>query len=246
VALLDKRNTGQDFYVYVARSTDGGASFLPNVDVSDDTLQSGQRRPSIAVDDSGNVFVAWEDYRNGSRCIYFARSTDPGDTMFSPNILVNDTAGILGDHYGASLAVNERGEAFVTWSDNRASGGPYDIYSSRGVRQTNGIESKEKELSFLVDEVKCYPNPFFNRIQVSYSVHKAGLVRVKIYNLLGEEVKELENGQKGSGKYETTWKGVDENGKEVKCGIYFIKLSIESIEKGQSSPPFLHKVILTR
>ena len=245
VALLDKRNTGQDLHVYVARSTDGGASFLPNVDVSDDTLQSGQRRPSIAADDSGNVYVVWEDYRNG-RCIYFARSTDPADTMFSPNILVNDTAGISGDRYGASLAVNERGEAFVTWSDNRVSGGPYDIYSSRGVRQTSGIESSEKETPVLSERIKCYPNPFFDRVQVSYSVHKAGLVRVKVYNLLGEEVKELESGQKGPGKYETAWKGVDENGREVKSGVYFIQLSFQESGESRRTSTLLQKAILTR
>jgi hypothetical protein len=247
VALEDKRNTGQSLHIYVAKSTDGGVSFLRNVDVSDDAMRYRQRWPSIAADDSGNVYVAWTDYRNGARCIYFARSTDPEDTMFSPNIMVNDTAGTsTADRYVASLAVNERGEAFITWSDNRVSRGPYDIYSSRGGRQTSGIESGKKETTILAEGVKCYPNPFFNRIQISYSVHKTGIIRVKVYNLLGEEVKDLESGQKGPGKYKTAWKGADENGREVKSGVYFIRLSFQESGESRRSSTHLQKAILTR
>ena len=249
VALLDKRNTGQALHVYVAKSTNGGASFLPNIDVSDDTLKSGQRWPSIAADDSGNVYVAWTDYRNGYRCIYFARSTDPGDTAFSPNILVNDTAGLSGtDRYGASLAVNELGEAFVTWSDNRVSRSIqlYDIFSAKGVRQTSGVESNGIPFDEAVKWGKCYPNPFTSGIKLNYSVNKIGGVRLAIYNLLGEEVVALENSTRVPGEYTTEWKGVDKSGRKVKPGVYFIKVSYGDYKTRLGSPPVLQRITLLR
>jgi hypothetical protein len=213
VALMDKRSTGDQMHVYVARSMDGGASFLPNVDVSDNWGQSLQEIPSIAADDSGNVYVAWTDYRNGIRCIYFARSMDPADTSFSPNILVNDTAGLSGtNRYGASLAANERGEAFVTWSDNRISGSShiYDIFSSRGVRKV-GIEG-EREASHFATRFNCNPNPFTSFASVP-GYEKESFV---LYDVSGRKV--------------GVYKG-DRIGWDISPGVYFLRA-----EKGDRRP----------
>jgi len=249
VALMDKRSTGDQLHVYVARSTDGGASFLPNVDVSDNWGQSLQEIPSIAADDSGNVYVAWTDYRNGIRCIYFARSIDPEDTSFSPNILVNDTAGLSEtDRYGASLAVNERGEAFVTWSDNRIGGisHVYDIFSSWGVRRQNMVEDDRTEGFVKSFRVDCYPNPFTDRVRISFFLKQPGKIGIKIYNLLGEEVKTLVQESKGSGKYEIEWRGLDKQGRPVKSGVYFLAFYPEGFGRGSYSSKTFHRLILIR
>ena len=205
VALLDKRYTGESGHVYVARSTDWGDTFLANVDVSDNNGQSGMGLPSIALDDSGNAYAAWEDSRNGYRCIYFARSRDSSCTVFSPNILVNDTAGLSGtDRYGASLSVNERGEAFVTWSDDRVSGSIYlyDIFSSHGVRKV-GVEG-EREVSHFVTPFYCKPNPFISFTCVSGHASD----RFTLYDISGRRV--------------GTYKG-DRIGADVPQGVYFLK-----------------------
>jgi len=249
VALLDKRREDQAHHVYVARSTDGGMSFLPNVDVSDNNGSSFQRWPSIALDDSSNVYVTCTDYRNGDRCIYFARSTDSTATRFSSNILVNDTIGLSGtDRYGASVAANERGEAFVTWSDNRVSGSIqlYDIFSSRGIRKPSGIGNETSDLGFISGRIKCYPNPFSNSTLISYTGPKADKVDLKVYNLLGEEVSDLSTSRGGLGRYEVVWKGEDNHGLKVKSGVYFIKVSEKSTEGRLSSKFHLQKCIFLR
>ncbi|MGB3341373.1 MAG: T9SS type A sorting domain-containing protein [bacterium] len=124
VAWNDYRNfsvSGID--IYLTRSTDGGASFLPNIRVDDTGNDSSwQRGPGIAVDRGGNnVYVAWYDERNWSKGsdIYFSRSTD-GGLSFLPNVLVNDTATTESTNQRyPSIAVDTLGRIFIVWRDMR-------------------------------------------------------------------------------------------------------------------------------
>jgi len=49
---------------------------------------------------------------------------------------------------------------------------------------------------------------------------------LKIYNLLGQEVKVLVNKPQKGGSYEVTWDGKDSLGREVGSGIYFCRLEV--------------------
>lgn len=134
VAWQDYRRDQAD--IYVARSTDGGRSFGPNVRVNDDLGRAGQLSPALAVDDSGAVYVAWHDMRAGNPDIYFARSTDGGKT-FTRNARVNDDPGTAGQ-YDPSLAVDSLGGVHIVWHDLRH--GQPDIYltTSRDLGKTFG------------------------------------------------------------------------------------------------------------
>jgi hypothetical protein len=123
VAWRDSRNG--DFDIYFAKSTDGGASFGTNLRV-DDSLGGGQYDPSIAVDASGNVYVAWRDHRNGIDDMYFAKSTD-GGASFGTNLRVDDSLG--GGQEDPSIAVDASGDIYVAWQDSR--NGDFDIYLAK-------------------------------------------------------------------------------------------------------------------
>ena len=73
------------FHVYFARSTNCGVSFEPNVRLDTDGETYGA--PSIAVDDSGGIHVAW--YRN---FMFYVKSTDGGRTFAAPT-QASDSAG---------------------------------------------------------------------------------------------------------------------------------------------------------
>jgi len=59
--------------VYLAKSGDGGATWSRPVKMNADAF-SREYAPSMAVDRLGRTFVAWEDNRDGSADIYFART----------------------------------------------------------------------------------------------------------------------------------------------------------------------------
>jgi len=130
-AWKDERN--EDYDIYFAKSTDGGATWSTDVKVNDDTDFADQYAPSLAVDGSGNVYVAWSDDRNWNYNIYFAKSSDGGVT-WSTDVKVNDDTDFvepdhLADQYSPSLAVDGSGNLYVAWADWR--NGDDDIYFAK-------------------------------------------------------------------------------------------------------------------
>jgi len=77
------------------------------------------------------------------------------------------------------------------------------------------------------------PNPFNPNTTVKYEVNKKGAVELAIYNIKGEKVRTLVNGEKNNGKYEVTWNGKDESGMNCATGIYFSVLKTESGKSAQ-------------
>jgi hypothetical protein len=73
-----------------------------------------------------------------------------------------------------------------------------------------------------------YPNPFNPETRISYSIEKAGQVKLTIFNLLGEKVKVLFDGKQLPGKYAYTWNATDRNDNMVSSGIYFYQLQTDS------------------
>ncbi len=64
-----------------------------------------------------------------------------------------------------------------------------------------------------------YPNPFNPVTRINFAIPKQGLVSLKVYDVLGREVKSLVNEVKAPGEY-----SVDFNGTELSSGVYFYKL----------------------
>ena len=73
-----------------------------------------------------------------------------------------------------------------------------------------------------------YPNPFNSHTWIKYSVHKLSNITLKIYNIRGELVRTLQNGQQPVGKYSVVWKGLNDYGNRVGSGIYFYHLQTEN------------------
>ncbi len=75
--------------VYYTRSIDRGASWTPEVRLSD--LPFDSWTPSVAAS-GGSVYVAWTDTRDGNEEEYFKRSMDGGMTWDPDTRLTNDVA----------------------------------------------------------------------------------------------------------------------------------------------------------
>lgn len=64
-----------------------------------------------------------------------------------------------------------------------------------------------------------FPNPFNPSTKIRFNIPEQGLVSLKVFNLLGEEVADLVNAEMTAGIYE-----VDFNAKAISSGIYFYTL----------------------
>ncbi len=69
-----------------------------------------------------------------------------------------------------------------------------------------------------------YPNPFNSQTSISYAIPTASHVSLKIYNVLGEEVRTLVDADQQANTYQVTWDGRDAGGKQVASGVYFSTL----------------------
>jgi len=71
-----------------------------------------------------------------------------------------------------------------------------------------------------------YPNPIGKSpATIKYSLKNPGQTSLKIYNLLGEEVKTLVNAKQDANFYTIPWDGRDNKGQSVANGVYFYKLN---------------------
>jgi beta-glucanase (GH16 family) len=83
-------------------------------------------------------------------------------------------------------------------------------------------ENFETSKSFSLGQ--NYPNPFNPSTIINYQIPNVGLVNIRIYNLLGKEVKTLVNEEKAGGEYSAVWNGKDINGNDAPSGIYFYSI----------------------
>jgi hypothetical protein len=70
-----------------------------------------------------------------------------------------------------------------------------------------------------------YPNPFNPTTNITYDLPDAAIVSLVVYNVLGQEVARLVDGQtQSAGVYRVTWDGLDQSGSKVATGMYFYQL----------------------
>ncbi|MBN2087341.1 T9SS type A sorting domain-containing protein [Candidatus Peregrinibacteria bacterium] len=96
--------------------------------------------------------------------------------------------------------------------------GPENVYFD-----AENIGTSINELPGKVEEFSLaqnYPNPFNPTTNIEYSIAEAGLVELKIYNILGEEMTTLVNQFQNASKYR-----IDFNAANLSSGIYFYRIT---------------------
>jgi len=73
-----------------------------------------------------------------------------------------------------------------------------------------------------------YPNPFNATTEISFSVPVQSHVRIAIYNLFGQLVCELTDGDYEPGVHHVKWNGTDGANAPVSSGVYFYRMTTDS------------------
>jgi hypothetical protein len=152
-------NTTTSWDIYISRSTDYGATWSAPIKANDDTGSKEPEAPSVSIDADGanNVYVVWEDNREGTNDIYFSYSNNSLES-FTSNIKVND--GLRGSSKTVTakhpeIKVNSRGDIYVVWDEEWNS--LYNIYFSKSLNHGISFDI-DVRINGVVDE--CFPGPW--------------------------------------------------------------------------------------
>ncbi len=97
------------------------------------------------------------------------------------------------------------------------------------------INSLPREFELL----RCYPNPFNPELKIEFILSHKSAVQVDVYNVLGQRVRRLREGNFSAGKHTLVWRGRNDAGIPQPGGLYFIRIRTQS---GQQ----VAKVVLQR
>ncbi len=89
-----------------------------------------------------------------------------------------------------------------------------------------------------------YPNPFNLVVNFKYTVPELSFVDIRIFDLMGREVKKIISKSHQIGTYQIYWDGKDESGREVSSGVYLCRM--EAFKDGRVVFSKVQKVSLLK
>lgn len=121
-----------------------------------------------------------------------------------------------------STAITQNGMSILAFQDNRNdAGGMYaqninfngSFGPPTGINNVSGLTPEKYSLS------QNYPNPFNPSTTIKFDLAKNGFVSIKIFDILGREIKSIVNDNLNKGSYEVSF-----NAGELSSGVYFYKM----------------------
>jgi hypothetical protein len=228
VSWCDNRNGDAD--VFVARSTDHGSTWSGAVRVNNDGIGNGkcQAWPWIAVNDSGKIAVLYYSCQNtpNNNTIeaWMGRSYDGGltfqdtvlSTQQSPTATPNSDVR-FGDYLGNDYWTNK---IVPVWTDERAGGFDMEIYTANLIDNVTGIAPVVNSTPKNYELQQNYPNPFNPTTTISFLLPKESKINLSVYDINGQLVSRIFDGNMNAGKHSITW-----SGNNLSSGVYFYKLT---------------------
>ncbi|MBI5475692.1 MAG: T9SS type A sorting domain-containing protein [Ignavibacteriales bacterium] len=183
-----------------------------------DQTNDGTFNPAIGTDQTEVVFIYNRTYNpDGHQWIYQNEGTDPA--LWSDACTVGPQADIM---YGMSIAIlpghmlNESpGVLYVRpWYGLTRD----DIFAFNPINLLD-VKTDIIPAQYLLEQ--NYPNPFNPLTTIKYILKNNSIVRLKIFNILGEKIVSLVNSTQQAGEYSVGW-----NAKNYPSGVYFYRIEV--------------------
>ena len=177
---------------------------------------------------TGEVILKWtapgDDENVGRATEYIIRYSEREITNYATWCEANDVT-------GEPVPKDARSEETFSVS-NLTPGRKYyfairavDDVGNKSILSNSPSASSQREKSRLS---KIYPNPFNpaedRTANISYNLTDGANVVIELYNIVGERVKEWDEGYKSEGEHEVSWEGKNRAQRQVSSGIYIILL----------------------
>ena len=227
----DQRNGADNTDIFFIKSTDGGNSWGKLIKVNDDNTSRHQFFTWMSIDQTdGNIYIVFYDRRNTTGVatdVYIARSTNGGDSF--ENFKISDSSFtpreevFFGDYINIDSHKNEIRPIWM-----RMDNGILSIYTAI-ISDSNLITGTDivENISNSYQLYQNYPNPFNPTTTIKYSIpfvetlHATSQqsIQLKVYDILGREVKTLVNKEQPPGIYEVTF-----DASNLPSGMYIYKI----------------------
>ncbi|MFC2119733.1 T9SS type A sorting domain-containing protein [Bacteroidota bacterium] len=231
ICWTDQRSGYNNTDVWLVKSTDGGLNWSVPIRVNNDQPGKHQFFAWMTIDQAnGNLYFVFYDrrsYTDNQTDVYMAVSTDGGtsfnnfkisESPFSPTEL-----DFIGDYIGVTAYDNIVRPVWTRVDNHQLS-----LWTAI---VDNVVEVDEGNPKFTPSDFTLYqnyPNPFNPSAKIKFTIPQSplpggdgrgGLVTLKVYDVLGNEIATLVNEERPAGNYE-----VEFNANELPSSIYFYKL----------------------
>jgi hypothetical protein len=125
----------------------------------------------------------------------------------------------VGDVTGDGLADIIIGAPNYEFGDQR---GCWGIFKGDSTIRVTSV-SEAHELPKAITLHQCYPNPFNPTTKIEYELQQRASVTLKVYNLLGEELRTLVNATQDAGQY-----AVQFDARGLAAGTYFYEIIVRT------------------
>jgi hypothetical protein len=88
----------------------------------------------------------------------------------------------------------------------------------------------QPEIAGSFELYPAFPNPFNPATNIKYRLTGSAEIKLTVYNILGQQIAVLFQGQQAPGTYTRTWEA-----KNIASGVYFISLEAAGIRKVQKA-----------
>lgn len=136
------------------------------------------------------------------------------------SLLTNSDNIVLGPNFKAELG-SEFLASYVSGGSSAHPGPTPEL--AEDIEQANRKETKASSQDISIS-VESYPNPFNPSTTIRYRLETDSHVVLKIYNMLGQEVKTLVSEFQSPGSWEPIWDGRNNSGSSVPSGTYIYRL----------------------
>jgi len=229
IVWMDNRNGEYD--IYCQRYNSNGEAQGNNIKVNDDINNSYQESPVIAIDESGKIIIIWSDNRNGNSDIYGQRYNSSGEAIGN-NFRINH---MEEGNKGLPDVALKNGRIYSTW--HFFEGSQNDGIWANVLDFDNPVGVDSPEIENQVPKIfklnQNYPNPFNPETTIEYELPYQSFILLKIYNMLGQEVRTLVKEHQQAGVKTVIWNGESNTGMQVPSGIYIYRMEADRFVKTQ-------------
>ena len=187
----------------------------------------------------GKIMLSWQSDKNLDVIGYnMYRYENITDSTFTNKIKINKS--VIADTIFADTNITSGIKYHYLYSVINTDLQESDLSKEVIASGVSSVELNKDIIPKKFELMQNYPNPFNPSTIIRYALPSNSIIKIDIYNILGQKIRELVNEQKTSGYYEVNF-----NTNRLASGVYFYLLEAKSID-GKNEFRDVKKMVLLK